>query len=43
MVFVALGVIALACNWTWANVTLAAGFGLTHIGFGYFIARRHGG
>ncbi len=43
MVFVALGVIALACNWTWANVTLAAGFGLAHIGFGYFIARRHGG
>lgn len=43
MVFIALGVIALASNWMWANLTLGAGFGLTHIVFGYLIARRHGG
>jgi hypothetical protein len=41
--FVALGALALPLPWFWANVMLAAGFGLLHIGFGVFIARRHGG
>jgi len=43
IVFVALGAVALPMPWTWANLMLAAGFGLAHIGFGAFIARRHGG
>jgi hypothetical protein len=43
IVFVALGAVALPMPWTWANVMLAAGFGLAHIGFGAFIASRHGG
>jgi len=42
-VFVLAGAIALPMPWWLANVTLAAGFGLVHIGFGLFIARRHGG
>jgi len=41
--FVALGALALPLPWFWANVLLGAGFGLLHIGFGVFIARRHGG
>ena len=41
--FVLLGAIALPLSWLWANLMLAAGFGLLHIGFGVFIARRHGG
>ncbi len=41
--FVALGAVALPGSWFWANLLLAAGFGLFHIGFGIFIARRHGG
>lgn len=41
--FVALGAIALPLPWLWANVVLAAGFGLLHIIFGFLIARRHGG
>ncbi len=42
-VFVLAGAIALPLPWWWANVVLAAGFGLVHIAFGAFIARRHGG
>ena len=42
-VFVALGAIALPLPWFWANVLLAAGFGLLHIIFGIIIARKHGG
>jgi uncharacterized integral membrane protein len=42
-VFIVLGAIALPIAWPWANVMLAAGFGLAHVGFGAFIARRHGG
>jgi len=42
-VFVVGGAIALPLPWWWANVMLAAGFGLVHIAFGAFIARRHGG
>ncbi len=41
--FVVLGALALPLPWFWANVLLAVGFGLLHIGFGIFIARRHGG
>ncbi len=41
--FVAVGAVALPLPWFWANVVLAAGFGLLHIGFGFVIARRHGG
>lgn len=42
-VFVVAGAIALPMPWFWANVTLAVGFGLVHIVFGAYIARRHGG
>ena len=42
-VFVLIGAIALPLPWTWANVMLAVGFGGLHLGFGTFIARRHGG
>lgn len=42
-VFVLAGAIALPMPWFWANVMLAAGFGLVHLGFGAYIARRHGG
>jgi hypothetical protein len=41
--FVVAGAIALPLPWWWANVVLAAGFGLIHIAFGAYIARRHGG
>ena len=43
IVFVGLGALALPMPWLWANVMLAAGFGLAHIGFGALIASRHGG
>jgi hypothetical protein len=42
-VFVVAGAIALPLPWWWANLMLAVGFGLVHIGFGAYIARRHGG
>jgi hypothetical protein len=42
-VFVLAGAIALPMPWWWANVMLAVGFGLVHIAFGAYIARRHGG
>lgn len=41
--FVVCGAIALPLPWLWANITLAAAFGLVHIVFGILIARRHGG
>jgi hypothetical protein len=41
--FVLAGAIALTLPWFWANVMLAIGFGLAHLAFGGFIARRHGG
>ena len=41
--FVLCGAIALPLPWFWANVMLAVGFGLVHVAFGVFIARRHGG
>jgi hypothetical protein len=42
-VFVLAGAVALPVSWWWANVMLAVGFGLVHIAFGTYIARRHGG
>ena len=42
-VFVLAGAIALPMPWLWANVMLAVGFGLVHLFFGGYIARRHGG
>jgi hypothetical protein len=42
-VFVLLGAIALPLPWFWTNVMLAVGFGLLHMVFGAYIARRHGG
>lgn len=41
--FVAFGAMTLPLPWLWANVFLAAGFGVLHIIFGFIIARRHGG
>jgi hypothetical protein len=41
--FVLAGGIALPLPWFWSNVVLAVGFGLVHVGFGAYIARRHGG
>jgi hypothetical protein len=41
--FVLAGAIALPMPWWWANVMLAVGFGIVHLGFGAFIASRHGG
>jgi hypothetical protein len=40
---VSLGAVALFLPPVWGNVFMAAGFGLAHIGFGFWIARRHGG
>ncbi|MGA9564091.1 MAG: hypothetical protein WBS19_01080 [Candidatus Korobacteraceae bacterium] len=42
-VFVLAGAIALPLPWWWANAMLAVGFGLVHMAFGAYIARRHGG
>lgn len=42
-VFVLTGAIALPMPWWWANIMLAAAFGLVHIAFGAYIAWRHGG
>jgi hypothetical protein len=42
-VFVLAGAIALPLPWALANVVLAAGFGMVHIVFGAYIAKRHGG
>jgi len=41
--FMATGGLALATPAAWGDAWLAAGFGGLHLGFGYFIARRHGG
>ena len=41
--FLALGVVALVAPAAWGNLLLALGFGGLHLGFGTFIARRHGG
>lgn len=41
--FIGLGAVALFSPEGWSNALMAAGFGLLHIVFGIYIARRHGG
>jgi hypothetical protein len=41
--FMTLGAVALFSPVSWINPLMAAGFGLLHIVFGIYIARRHGG
>lgn len=41
--FMTLGTVAMFAPAAWANVLLGSGFGLLHVGFGAWIARRHGG
>ena len=41
--FMALGAVTLFSPATWSNAFMAIGFGLLHIVFGIYIARRHGG
>jgi hypothetical protein len=41
--FMLVGAVALFSPVRWSNALMAAGFGGLHIGFGVYIARRHGG
>ena len=41
--FMLVGAIALFSPVGWSNALTAAGFGGLHIGYGVYIARRHGG
>lgn len=41
--FMTLGAAAAVTPPDWGNLWLGAGFGVAHIGFGFFIARHHGG
>lgn len=41
--FMVLGTFAMFAPSAWANVLLGSGFGLLHVGFGLWIARRHRG
>ncbi len=41
--FLGLGTVALFAPGTWGDGLMAAGFGVLHIGFGLWIARRYGG
>ena len=43
LAFMALGCAALVTPPSWGNVWLALGFGVLQIGFGMYIAKRHGG
>ena len=43
LAFMALGVVALVTPAAWGNVWLGIGFGGLQLGFGLYIARRHGG
>ncbi len=42
-VFMVLGFVAAVAPESWGDVLMAAGFGVLQIGFGVWIARRHGG
>jgi hypothetical protein len=41
--FMALGVVSLLTPPSWGNLWLALGFGALQVGFGWHIARHHGG
>jgi hypothetical protein len=41
--FMVLGVVSLFTPPSWGNVWLALGFGALQVGFGWHIARHHGG
>jgi hypothetical protein len=41
--FMVLGVVAMATPAAWSNIWLGVGFGFVQIGFGLYIARKHGG
>ncbi len=41
--FMGIGALTLLAPATWGDALLAAGFGGLHLGFGWWIARRHGG
>lgn len=41
--FMGLGALALVTPGEWGNVWLGLGFGALHVGFGLYIARKHGG
>jgi len=43
VLFMALGIVALVTPAAWANVWLGIGFGVLQIGFGLYIAKKHGG
>jgi hypothetical protein len=43
VVFMVLGAVAMVTPASWGNVWLALGFGALQVGFGIYIARRHGG
>lgn len=42
-VFMTVGTVALIAPPAWGTALMAVGFGVVHIGFGVWIARRHGG
>jgi hypothetical protein len=41
--FIGIGAASLLLDPVWSNAALAAGFGGLHIGFGYWVYKRHGG
>jgi hypothetical protein len=41
--FMVIGTVALFSPPSWADALMGAGFGGLHVGFGIWIARRHGG
>jgi hypothetical protein len=43
MCFMGLGLAAIVTPPSWGNVWLGLGFGALQVGFGIYIARRHGG
>jgi hypothetical protein len=43
MIFMALGLLSVVTPPEWGNVWLGVGFGAVQLGFGFYIARHHGG